>query len=166
MTKFQARYFDGQDETIPCRVDPVEAPDLATALEQARSEMRFGESRVELADLDDEFRRGTPNQDADVIGGVAEGGAAASLLEKASTVQEKLGEQAAMVQERLEQAAGLVQERYGEVREKASDAAVEIDRYVRAKPYVAVAVAAVLGYVIGLHLGAGDRKVIYLKDAR
>src|SRR3954466_5639260 len=64
MPKFQARYFNDEDESIPCRVDPVEGPDHATALQRARATMRVDEVRVELIDIDDEFRRGTPHQGA------------------------------------------------------------------------------------------------------
>ncbi len=152
MPKFQARYFTDEDESIPCRVDPVEGPDHATALHRARSTMRVDEVRVELIDTDDEFRRGTPNP-----------GAAAASLGSGSGL---FGGWIAEAETLFGCAVDLVQDRTEKALESAGAATEEVRTFVRTKPYAAIGIAAALAYVIGLHVGAGQKRVIYLKPDR
>lgn len=149
MPKFQARYFNDEDESIPCRVDPVEGPDHATALQRARASMRGGEVRVELLDVDDEFRRGTPNQ------GVRNGHAHASLFGG------WLGEAEAL----FACAVDMVQEQSEKALESAGAATEGVRTFVKTKPYAAIGIAAAFAYVVGLHVGAGQKRVIYLKPS-
>lgn len=146
MPKFQARYFTDQDESIPCRVDPVEGPDYGTALRRAHADMRDGEVRVELLDTDDEFRRGTPNQ------GPEHGLMAAAKAWDFAGV--------------LSCAINLFEEQTEKALETAGVATAEVKDFVRAKPYAAIGIAAGLAYVIGLHVGTGKKRVIYLKSER
>jgi hypothetical protein len=150
MPKFQARYFNDEDESIPCRVDPVEGPDHATALQRARATMRSDEVRVELLDVDDEFRRGTPNQHA-----MNGHGAGAGLF----------GGWLAEAEGLFACAVDLVQERTEKALESAGAATDGVRTFVREKPYAAIGIAAAFAYVIGLHVGAGQKKVIYLKSS-
>ena len=138
MPKFQARYFATQDEAIPSRVDPVEAADHQAALLKAKAKMQLGEARVELADLDDEFRRGQPEHHGLV-----------------DNVYTQVGETVAMLTDR-----------YSEVKDTATTYVDEVKAFVKKKPYVAIGIGAAVAYLIGLHVGAGDRRVIYLKDHR
>jgi ElaB/YqjD/DUF883 family membrane-anchored ribosome-binding protein len=145
MPKFQARFYNDQDESIPCRVDPVEAPDHGSALREAHATMRPGEVRVELLDVDDEFRRGTPDQ--------AEQG-----LMAAAKAWDFEGVVACAI--------NMFEERSGQVLGAANSATAEVKEFVGAKPYAAIGIAAALAYVVGLHVGAGRRRVIYLKPER
>lgn len=151
MPKFQARYFNDEDESIPCRVDPVEGPDHATAMQRARATMRIDEVRVELIDTDDEFRRGTPP------GGV--GGGAGSGAGQGGLFGGWLSEAEGL----FGYAVDLVQDRTEKALESAGAATEDVRTFVRTKPYAAIGIAAALAYVIGLHVGAGQKRVIYLK---
>jgi ElaB/YqjD/DUF883 family membrane-anchored ribosome-binding protein len=151
MPKFQARYFTDDDESIPCRVDPVEGPDHASALQRARSTMRVDEVRVELIDTDDELRRGTPHHGA----GNSSASAAGLFGGWLSEAEGLFGYAVDMVQDRTEKAL-----------ESAGAATEEVRTFVRTKPYAAIGIAAALAYVIGLHVGAGQKRVIYLKPDR
>jgi ElaB/YqjD/DUF883 family membrane-anchored ribosome-binding protein len=71
----------------------------------------------------------------------------------ASDIPSKLGE--AAVQARI---------RYLEARERAGELYEEADRFVRARPYAALGVAALFGYLVGLHIHGG-RQVIYVKPS-
>jgi hypothetical protein len=61
MPSFQARYFLAAGETVPIRVQRVEAIDHAEAEALARAQLAVGETVFDVADYDDEFRRGTPH---------------------------------------------------------------------------------------------------------
>lgn len=153
MPKFQARYFTDEDESIPCRVDPVEGPDHASALQRARATMRIDEVRVELIDTDDEFRRGTPHNSA------------SSGPSSASTAG-LFGGWLAEAEGLFGYAVDLVQDRTEKALESAGAATQEVRTFVRTKPYAAIGIAAALAYVVGLHVGAGQKRVIYLKPDR
>jgi ElaB/YqjD/DUF883 family membrane-anchored ribosome-binding protein len=136
MPNFHARYYDGPDVVDPCRVDPVEAQDRAAALALAEAAMLANEIRVELAELEDV---GAPRPSQPPL--------------KAFEV--KVGEAVNMMQDRYEQAY-----------ENAAQALGEVERFVKTKPYAALGIAALFAYVVGLHVGAGRKRVIYLKPER
>ena len=123
MPRFQAHYFDRRDDTVPRRTEPVEAPDLATALEWASAALAEDEIRVELTD---------PRKHM-------------------TDIPSMLGEAAVQVHDRYVHAKETADALYGEA-----------EQFVRKRPYVALGVAALFGYLVGLHVHGG-RQVIYLK---
>ena len=154
MPKFQARYFNDEDESIPCRVDPVEGPDHASALQRARATMRADEVRVELIDTEDALRRGSPYSGAN--DSQTSGGLGSALF----------GGWIAEAEGLFGYAVDLVQDRTEKALESAGAATAEVRTFVRTKPYAAIGIAAALAYVIGLHVGAGQKRVIYIKGDR
>ncbi|MBP7815928.1 MAG: hypothetical protein KA085_07370 [Phenylobacterium sp.] len=58
------------------------------------------------------------------------------------------------------------QEVYGKVKERAVERFGDTDVLVREKPYVALGIAAVAGFVLGHMISSGRSQVVYLRDAR
>ncbi|HTI66923.1 MAG TPA: hypothetical protein VL460_05170 [Caulobacteraceae bacterium] len=91
---------------------------------------------------------------------------ARSAMRNGEARVEVLQQPASEIESMLEGAVGMVQEAYAQAWETVSGAVVEVDRFVRARPFAAAGAAAALAYVVGLHIGAGRRQVIYLKQDR
>lgn len=58
------------------------------------------------------------------------------------------------------------QEVYGKVKERAVERFGDTDVLVREKPYVALGIAAVAGFLLGHMISSGRSQVVYLRDAR
>lgn len=58
------------------------------------------------------------------------------------------------------------QEVYGKVKERAVERFGDTDVLVREKPYVALGIAAVAGFLLGHLISSGRSQVVYLRDAR
>jgi ElaB/YqjD/DUF883 family membrane-anchored ribosome-binding protein len=67
------------------------------------------------------------------------------------------------ISSKLSGAAAQARVRYAEARERAETLYHEADQFVRARPYAALGIAALAGFLIGVHLHG--RQVIYLKSA-
>jgi ElaB/YqjD/DUF883 family membrane-anchored ribosome-binding protein len=63
-------------------------------------------------------------------------------------------------------AADQVADTYENLREKAQTVADTVDPFVKEKPYVSLALAAVAGFILGALLSGGGAKVIYIRPAR
>ncbi|MEJ0066514.1 MAG: hypothetical protein WDM85_14800 [Caulobacteraceae bacterium] len=90
-------------------------------------------------------------------------GAAEDAVGKA---KEALGKTAKAAREAVAGAADQAAETYQAVRKRAESVVDTVDPFVKEQPYIAVALAAVVGLIVGALFAGGGAKVIYIKPAR
>jgi ElaB/YqjD/DUF883 family membrane-anchored ribosome-binding protein len=95
--------------------------------------------------------------------GAAAGDALQQVEDAVDAATDRIAESAAKARAVLTEAADRASDAYGELRGRAEELADTVDPFVKARPYAALAVAGLLGMVIGvLFFGRGPR-VIYIR---
>ena len=90
-------------------------------------------------------------------------GAADDAIGKA---KDAIGKTVTKAREVVSDAADQAADTYQTLRKQAEGVVHTVDPFVKEQPYIAVALAAVAGLILGALLGGGGAKVIYIKPAR
>ena len=90
-------------------------------------------------------------------------GAAEDAVDKA---KEAIGKTAKIAREAVAGAADQAADTYQTLRKRAESVADTVDPFVKEKPYIALALAAFAGFILGALLSGGGAKVIYIRPAR
>ena len=80
--------------------------------------------------------------------------------------KEAIGKTAKMAREAVVNATDHASDTYQTLRRRAEGVADTVDPFVKEQPYIAVALAAVVGLIVGALFAGGGAKVIYIKPAR
>jgi ElaB/YqjD/DUF883 family membrane-anchored ribosome-binding protein len=91
---------------------------------------------------------------------------AGAAQEAVGKAKETVTRTAKRAKEAVASAADQVSDTYESLKERAQTVADTVDPFVQDKPYVALALAAIAGFLIGALLSGGGAKVIYIRPSR
>jgi ElaB/YqjD/DUF883 family membrane-anchored ribosome-binding protein len=88
------------------------------------------------------------------------------VQETIGAARERISKSADKAKAALSQATDQAGDAYVELRQRAQQVAEQVDPFVKEKPYAALAIAGIVGLVIGALFFSGGARVIYVKPSR
>ncbi len=95
---------------------------------------------------------------------ILEGGLRQGLGAAEDMIGDATGDMSLRLRGKADQVIGRVQSAYGQAKDTAVETVDSVDAFVNERPYMTVAIAAVVGVAFGFMLGLGRPKVIVIRQ--